>query len=170
MSPSIGKPREGGLMRTAPRNSLTTSRGFLHVSHPMIGIFVTSFSMLILVATISMFITGCSKEEGRLVGSVYYPVNEQGQTYGSSSLAYEQIPEGILASEAIEYLPDLVSVVNSDGTEGYVLKEDFHPSTPTSPEEAIQMQNDGAFDEKEVPLYASDGKTVLGTFTTGSDN
>lgn len=156
-------------MRTVPRNNLTTSHGFLRASHPINRIFIAS-CMLILVAAMSMFLTGCGKEEGRFVGSVYYPVNEQGQTYGSSALAYEQIPEGILASEAIEYLPDLVSVVNSDGTEGYVLREDFHPSTPTSPEEAILMQNDGAFDEEEVPLYASDGKTVLGTFTTGSDN
>ena len=115
-----------------------------------------------------MLITGCGKEEGRFVGSVYYPVNEQGQTYGSSALAYENLPEEVSALEAIDYMPDLVSAVGEDGTEGYILKEDFlPPATPSSPEEAIQMQNSGTFDHKEVPLYASDGKTVLGTYSYG---
>ena len=155
-------------MITVPRNNLTASHDFLHASHPINGIFIASCSMLILVAAINMFITGCGKEEGRYVGAVYYPVNEQGQTYGSSALAYENLPEEVSALEAIDYMPDLVSAVGEDGTEGYILKEDFLPSAiPSSPEEAIQMQSNGAFDHEEVPLYASDGETVLGIYVNG---
>ncbi len=123
---------------------------------------------VLLFAIMCLFMMGCGKEDGRYVGSVYYPVNEQGQTYGSSALAYENLPEGTVSKDVIDYMPDLVSVVGEDGTEGYILKEDFlPPSTPSSPEEALQMQSDGAYDEKEVPLYASDGKTVLGTYSNG---
>ena len=123
---------------------------------------------VLLLAITCLFTMGCDKEEGRYVGSVYYPVNEQGQTYGSSALAYENLPEEVSALEAIDYMPDLVSAVGEDGTEGYILKEDFLPSAiPSSPEEAIQMQNNGTFDHEEVPLYAYDGETVLGVYANG---
>ena len=139
------------------------------------GVSTTSFKpqsflacCVLLLAIACLFTMGCDKEEGRYVGSVYYPVNEQGQTYGPSALAYENLPEGVSALEAIDYMPDLVSAVGEDGTEGYILKEDFLPSAiPSSPEEAIRMQNNGTFDHEEVPLYASDGETVLGVYANG---
>lgn len=139
------------------------------------GVSTTSFNpqsflacCVLLLAIACLFTMGCDKEEGRYVGSVYYPVNEQGQTYGSSALAYENLPEEVSALEAIDYMPDLVSAVGEDGTEGYIPKEDFLPSAiPSSPEEAIQMQNNGTFDHEEVPLYASDGETVLGVYANG---
>ena len=130
-----------------------------------VGILPSVFSILVL--TISLFAFGCTNADGRYVGSVYYPVNEQGQTYGASDVAYENLPDGVSGREAADYLPDLVLVENSDGVEGYVLKGDFLPQTPTSPQEALEMQESGAFSRKEVPMYASDGVTVVGTFSVG---
>ncbi len=121
----------------------------------------------LIAMTLSLFVFGCTDADSRYLGSVCYPVNAQGQTYGASDVAYENLPEGVSGGEVADYLPDLILVQNSDGVEGYVLKADFLPQTPTSPEEALEMQESGAFSRKEVPMYASDGVTVLGTYSIG---
>jgi hypothetical protein len=35
---------------------------------------------------------------------------------------------------------------------------------PKTPEEAIAMQEMDKFEKREIPLYAADGKTVIGSF------
>ena len=104
------------------------------------------------------------KVQEREVGSVSYPVNENGQTYGSSADAYRNLPEGISSNSVIDYLPDLVLVANDEGTEGYVLKTDYLPTMPNNPEEAQSLAESATDQSNEVPMYDSDGETVLGTW------
>jgi len=82
-----------------------------------------------------------------------YQTNENGQTYGSA-----------LASSIIgNPQPDLISA-EKDGTSGYVKYEDLMGPRPKTPEEARAMQEMGKFEKREIPLYAADGKTVIGSF------
>lgn len=39
---------------------------------------------------------------------------------------------------------------------------------PKTPEEAIKMEKEGKFKGREIPLYAADGKTAIGSFKIGS--
>jgi len=86
-----------------------------------------------------------------------YEVNENGQTYGSA-----------LIRDELGYEPDLVSAMGVDGTLGYVysvdLADDFMPSNP---KEALTWQLENAGKSKTIPLYDSDGKSIIGEFFIG---
>ncbi|WP_232699113.1 hypothetical protein [Brevibacillus daliensis] len=89
-----------------------------------------------------------------------YPVNEQGQTYG-----HVPYHSGPTTQE-----PDLISTVGENGVVGYVKASDMAPSV-SSPEEAIAYQESmEAIGYKSIPLYESDGKTVIGEFIMYSSN
>ena len=75
-------------------------------------------------------------------------VNEKGQSYGCGSDFGET--------------PDLVAAVGIDGTLGYIYKTDMEPEFKTT-EEALQWQEKRK-DRKTIPLYSSDGETVIGEF------
>lgn len=75
-------------------------------------------------------------------------VNEGGQTFGAGN------GQGT---------PDLVAVVATNGRRGYAYAQDLEAPTPTSPSEALAWQRVPQRDV-EVPVYESDGKTVIGTF------
>ena len=78
-----------------------------------------------------------------------YPVNANGQTYGPPVLVDEP-------------MPDLVMVVGNDGVRGYVYETDMSSPPPASIENALS----GSFDDPyDIPVYKSDGVTVIGTFT-----
>ncbi|MBO5319823.1 MAG: hypothetical protein J6B01_08490 [Ruminococcus sp.] len=92
-----------------------------------------------------------------------YPVNKNGQTYGSCADAVY-----------IEDHPDLVSVVGNDGKVGYIYKEDMLGEDPSCPEEAVKMmeerkkaEENGTYTPKVCNVYASDGETIIDTFTIG---
>ncbi|MGG1660856.1 hypothetical protein [Brevibacillus sp. NRS-1366] len=88
-----------------------------------------------------------------------YPFNEQGQTYGP-------VPH----SSKSTHLPDLISATGENGVVGYVKATDLDPKV-SSPEEAIAYQKSiEAIGYKSVPLYKSDGKTVIGEFRLYSSN
>jgi len=74
-------------------------------------------------------------------------INEQGQTYGT---------EG-------SDKPDLIAAEGIDGTLGYVLRSDAEPPEFKTPEEALEWQEKNK-DRKAIPLYDSDGITVIGEF------
>lgn len=80
----------------------------------------------------------------------YYPTNANGQTYGSALFAY-----------SAEYMPDLIAAVGTNGREGYILRSDEQAAVDLTLEEVLS----GAGNEDvTIPLYESDGKTVIGEF------
>lgn len=86
-----------------------------------------------------------------------YERNEHGQTYGSTMN---------LVSEA--QAPDLVLAQGEDGTVGYVLYSDLHAQPATTPDEVEErIQSRSYAQEKVLPLYDSDGVTVIGSFVVG---
>ena len=93
-----------------------------------------------------------------------YPKNKNGQTYGSTG------------NVMVEDYPDLVGVIATNGKEGYVYKEDFVDEyVPQSPEEAVEYMevlkelNDQGIYFQVVPVYGSDGETVIGEFEISID-
>lgn len=74
-------------------------------------------------------------------------INEDGQSYGIES----------------EDSPDLIAAQGIDGTYGYILSNDLYGPEFSTPEEAVnwQKKHNG---KRVIPLYASDGKTVIGEF------
>lgn len=86
-----------------------------------------------------------------------YKVNENGQKYGSD-----------LYATSIEAGPDLILATGKDGTQGYVYSKDlYNDGGVKTPEQAIKYQNEYAGKSRIIPLYASDGKTVIGKFIIG---
>ena len=66
--------------------------------------------------------------------------------------------------------PDLVAVIATDGTPGYAFASDLAVAegpTFTSPADALAWQNAHHGDAASVPVYKSDGKTVVGEFRVG---
>lgn len=81
--------------------------------------------------------------------------NASGETYGSD-----------LYSASPNTEPDLIAAVGTGGKSGYVRAADVFGAQPKTPQQAV------AYDRKHtksraVPLYASNGKTVIGTFVIG---
>jgi hypothetical protein len=98
-----------------------------------------------------------------------YPVNENGQTYGSMAFVSPNNPTP----------PDLVACMGIDGTEGYCYNTDLNAGQPNNPEEAIEymrrleerheeMRRTGEEHVRTIPLYAYDGVTIIGEFGIGS--
>lgn len=87
-----------------------------------------------------------------------FPVNQNGQTYGS-----------LMDVNTPGQEPDLVKAVGVDGTLGYVKFVDMQGKLPKNPEEAIAIQNSRLKEgPKTIPLYDVDGKTIIGKFKIGN--
>lgn len=88
-----------------------------------------------------------------------FPVNEAGQTFGSPD-------ESVLP----ENWPDLILVQASNGAAGYVKKavlDEVTGANVSNPEEAVAWQeamDKATWDTIEIPVYLSDGETVVGGF------
>ena len=78
--------------------------------------------------------------------------NQKGETLGS---------ELFLAEFGI--IPDLIAAVGKDGTEGYVRALELNVPSASSPDE-VTTYNASLSVQRTIPLYASDGETVLGDF------
>ena len=88
---------------------------------------------------------------------VGYQINENDQTYGTA-------PDSVYPED----YPDLISVIGDNGKQGYLYKEDYFGDIAMSPEEAVKIteaQRSGTYEPRTLNVYASDGKTVLDTFT-----
>jgi len=85
-----------------------------------------------------------------------YQVNENGLTYGSGASAY-----------SFESEPDLIRAMGDDGIIGYVYAIDLRGPIPNTPEEALAIMQMQGTKLRSIPLYASDGQTVLGEFFVG---
>lgn len=84
-----------------------------------------------------------------------YSVNEQGQTYGKGPYPAGPSQE-----------PDLIRAVGENGVVGYVKSSDLNGPSFSSPEEALAHQETlhKAGGYELIPLYESDGETVIGEF------
>ena len=125
---------------------------------------VGSFAVICLtvgVLILSGFAIG-AKDNNRFDPDHIYETNENGQTYGSAMYAPSRDKE-----------PDLVLAESLDGVEGYVYTSDLNGDLHNSPDEllAITARNQEIWDNAPVgqvviarfiPLYAVDGKTVIG--------
>lgn len=85
--------------------------------------------------------------------SSLYPTNAKGQTYG---------PDLPMAEE-----PDLIAATATNGRDGYVLRTDLEGPVPSTPAEALRMQAAAAGNDREIPVYESDGTTQIGVFVIG---
>ena len=85
-----------------------------------------------------------------------YPVNENGMSYGSGAGIDEEDPG-----------PDLVAAYGTNGRCGFVRASDRRQDPPPSPEEAAAYMADLDPVGRDVPLYAQDGVTVIGSFHIG---
>lgn len=77
-----------------------------------------------------------------------FGVNTSGQTYGSS------------AGVSHEDEPDLIEAIATNGEIGYVSKSDLYGDQPKAPEQAATEK----LSDRIIPVYASDGTTVVGEF------
>lgn len=93
-----------------------------------------------------------------------FSINSKGLTYGSA-----------LNATSREEEPDLIAAIGVDGTEGYVYASDLEEKMPSSPAEAVAItkaikekkaksKNNKPVVIRSIPLYSSDGKTIIGTF------
>lgn len=86
------------------------------------------------------------------VPSPEFPINQYGETYGSA-----------LKATSPDNEPDLIKAYGIDGTLGYVKSSDLKGVQPKTPQEALDLQAKTPSSRK-IPLYESDGKTVIGEF------
>jgi hypothetical protein len=77
-------------------------------------------------------------------------VNDTGHTYGASNDRGD---------------PDLVPVFATNGRTGYAYNRDLNEPSPTSPKEAVAWSN-APLVTVHIPVYQSDGKTLVGEFLT----
>ncbi len=82
-----------------------------------------------------------------------FSVNASGQTYGSD-LSVASSAQG----------PTLVEVVATNGKTGYAYANQLNGPTPTSPAQAVALGKTGP---RTVPVYKSNGTTVIGHFIVG---
>ncbi|WP_109474327.1 peptidase M56 family protein [Ornithinimicrobium cavernae] len=82
-------------------------------------------------------------------------VNAKGETYGVQNENGE---------------PDLIAVTATNGEFGYAYVADMNAAygpEPTSPEHAYRMQEEREGQTVSIPVYESDGETVVGEFVLG---
>lgn len=82
-----------------------------------------------------------------------YSINEKGETYGS---------EILLNQYGIE--PDLIETLGDNGVLGYVKAIDLEENVPDTLEGVIEYQKNLP-NERKIPLYESDGETIIGNYT-----
>ena len=80
-------------------------------------------------------------------GITEYPVNADGLTYGS-----------LLYANEIGEEPDLISAVGTDGTTGYILREDFSPELYT--QAAVLAWQASLAEDDKIPLYDLEGNQI----------
>lgn len=121
-----------------------------------------------------------SRTTSVVLGSVEYPINEHGLSYGDFATVFEALRvatenQELEFDDLYAYVPDLIGSTTNEGEQGYILAEDFLMQTYLSlwmsahkdelveeygslPEASIAL--DGAYDV--VAVYAADGTTEIG--------
>jgi len=86
-----------------------------------------------------------------------FSINENGETYGSAANATSPKTE-----------PDLISVLGTGGKSGYVKKSDLYKDDfQTEEEMEYYMAEVFGKGPRYIPVYESDGKTVIDEFMIG---
>lgn len=89
-----------------------------------------------------------------------YDVNEYGETYGSAPELAGFVGD---SRDYYDLFPDLILSEAEGGTVGYTRKSDImSPESPSSPEDALKMQEETKGKTCEVPVYGVDGRTAIG--------
>jgi len=115
-------------------------------------ILLLSFTIVILLST--LFIHASAKtDQSESSPAISYEVNENGQTFGDFNQA-----------EELGYFADLMLAEGEDGVVGYVYYNEFIGDQPKNPEEALKWQEENIGKDQIIPLYESDGITVIGQF------
>ena len=86
-----------------------------------------------------------------------YKLNNKGESYGSGAVAVY-----------VEDMPDLIRVLGDNDIEGYVYASEMIGEPPSSPEEAIRIQEERILNndtEKIINVYDCEGETVIDTYT-----
>ena len=84
-----------------------------------------------------------------------FPVNENGDTYGT-----------VRTAKLVGYKPDLIAAVGNGGVEGYVRMDDMRPNITS--EADIEAYYEKLENDPDIPLYDMNGN-VIGTFTIGGN-
>jgi hypothetical protein len=84
------------------------------------------------------------------VRTTQWAVNDAGQTYGTENASGH---------------PDLIGVWASNGRNGYAFWRELQEPSPTDPAEAQAWQNSPLVTVR-IPVYETDGRTVVGEFLT----
>jgi hypothetical protein len=87
-----------------------------------------------------------------------FPVNKNGQTYGSSQDSVHP-----------DDYPDLIGVFATNGKEGYVYYKDLYNDEMIFTDAELKELNEKGIYEIYVPVYEEDGKTVIGEFAVSVD-
>jgi hypothetical protein len=82
-----------------------------------------------------------------------WAINDNGDTYGTPNEGGE---------------PDLISAIATNGKLGYVYSKDLQGPEINNPEEALEYMESVKGTTLIVPVYESDGETVIGEFEAGS--
>ena len=103
---------------------------------------------------------GVADHNGNIISQIEYPINDNGQTYGSALLARDY-----------DERPDLIAAIGRDGQAGYIYKTDLEAGSPKTPAEALaQQQQYEAMAISSggrqvlvwsIPLYDVNGKTII---------
>jgi len=131
----------------------------------IIGVLIT---ICLTVSALSLLALGTVSNDrddnNRFDPAHVYEINENGQTYGSAMYAPSPDKE-----------PDLILAEGVDGKEGYIYSSDLNADLPNNPEELLaytakmrKIWDNAPVGElvvaRTIPLYAVDGKTVIGEF------
>jgi len=92
--------------------------------------------------------------------AIKYATTPDGRTYGNLPTTDDFSNSDI---------PDLIGVMGDNGHYGYITKEDFNGGPPPkSPQDALSQQENAK--SVTVPVYDSDGITVIDSFTIHGPN
>lgn len=121
--------------------------------------FKESVFLIIILPSILIGSVGCSavkkiRPQESLPQNTSFPKNESGEAFGSA-----------LGVSPYEKEPDLIKAEGIDGTIGYVRLTELNGEEPKTPEEALAQQ--AKENGREINLYKSDGKTIIGKFVIG---
>lgn len=89
-----------------------------------------------------------------------FPTNANGQTYGSSS------------NVSLENEPDLIYAIATNGAVGYISRSQLWAADGTNVQSPAQAANymASATSPRFIPVYESDGSTIVGQFEISGTN